>query len=407
MFILHRKREEFAQPANDDVLVYTTNQLNYNDWILDVGEGKWKTNYLSLESAQTIYDFLVSKKEFPSNILPSYDSVVWIASELQYEQYIKNTGKTTSLVATKDAYFIAMGIPEEIYSVECAFHLEGKVVGYLDDIDKHFIRSILYAYRIPLSSVKLVQIPLKEWGNMGKYMASNKVNLIIAHVVPGSPLHGLIKTQYISIMGWGNMDIDRIRMFNPYLAKEDIDLKQLFMTGDLQNSSLVMNREKRGPVIRIKIGMYALTKLSTKETFISRLEITPDVYDPAYRCYGDMSIEQKALCTSPYNQQGDPKNIPTHWDKPCIRDSDCPFFQANTNYKNSRGGCLIGGICEMPTGVLRTAFRTYDDSGIYAPFCYQCSDAECCKRQKRPDYAFPDDLSDRQKAGLPTYVPIV
>ena len=37
------------------------------------------------------------------------------------------------------------------------------------------------------------------------------------------------------------------------------------------------------------------------------------------------------------------------WDKPCLRNEDCPFYKKNMNYPNNFGQC-INGFCEMPLG---------------------------------------------------------
>jgi hypothetical protein len=46
------------------------------------------------------------------------------------------------------------------------------------------------------------------------------------------------------------------------------------------------------------------------------------------------------------------------WDTRCVRDAECPFFQANTQTPNYRGACL-NGYCEMPYGVQPRGFRGY------------------------------------------------
>ena len=403
---------ERFQNAPGDVVVYTTNQLNYNTWIAISGENKWAVQNMTLTATDAIYNHLQTQKRFPSDILPSASQVMWIGSEMDAVRYLKPASKDQA-IAWKDAYFVALGIPEEMFHMECAFNLAGKTIGYLDRIDKHFIQCILLAYRIPLSDVRLVAIPLTEWSDLNRSIRKHNLHMIVTHIVPQNPLHIMIKSQYLSIVGWGRMDIDRIAVFNPYLTKEEVDLKGMFMSGDRKTTALVMDREKRGPVVKVKIGMFALngqTTPPTIESFITRLFVSDDVYDPAYKCYGDISIEQKALCVSPYNQQGDPKRIQTKWDRPCIKNEDCPFYKANKNYANTRGGCLKGGVCEMPTGVLRTAYRMYDATGVYSPFCYGCDDPgdiACCAKQSKPDYAFPNDTKDREKAGLATFVSIV
>ena len=95
------------------------------------------------------------------------------------------------------------------------------------------------------------------------------------------------------------------------------------------------------------------------------------------------------------------------WDKPCEKNTECPFYQVNKNYPNQRGGC-IQGTCEMPINIKRKGLRKFDPS--IPAFCHQC-DREgcvgddcytCCEDQlinkdgkyphlKSPDYMFHND----------------
>lgn len=396
---------------SNNTIVYTDNRLNYDKWIRQIGKNQWQPQSVPLTSMDAMYKYIDNSKSFPKNILPSTSSVAWIASELEYNQFIRQTGEKKVLAST-DAYFVAIGIPEKMYYIECMYEFKGKKIGYMDRMDRHFITTVLLAYRIPKEQVEMVEVPMTEWERLGKYMDAQKIDMIVAHFVQDSYFRLFLKNQYIAVSGWGNIDINRLAVFNPFLSKTELDLKGLFMGGDRNNQALVMDREKNGPVIKMSINMYALTNVQipqVTEEFITRLEISDDMYDPSFRCYGDDNIEQKALCVSPFNAQGDVKRVPTKWDRPCVQDSDCPFFQANKRYPNKRGGCLKGGICEMPTGVLRTAFRTYNAENEYSPFCYQCSDPadkQCCKNQPSPDYVFANDLQERTKAGLPTFVSV-
>jgi hypothetical protein len=48
------------------------------------------------------------------------------------------------------------------------------------------------------------------------------------------------------------------------------------------------------------------------------------------------------------------------WDAPCVKDSDCPFYQANRNYPNEFGGCdKDSGNCQLPVGMTRVGFRAF------------------------------------------------
>jgi hypothetical protein len=110
---------------------------------------------------------------------------------------------------------------------------------------------------------------------------------------------------------------------------------------------------------------------------------------PPYECIGSRG-NSKIECESPYDSEFRPKERGV-WDRYCIKDSDCPFFQKNTNYPNTRGGC-IEGKCEMPMGVKPLGNRYFDIDSV--PMCYNCHNDryDCCSEQKNPDYIFQNDL---------------
>lgn len=100
------------------------------------------------------------------------------------------------------------------------------------------------------------------------------------------------------------------------------------------------------------------------------------------------------------------------WDTEVKDSSECPFFNANKNYPNSRGGLKLDyGYCEIPDGAQLVGFRHIDPNPEYAPMCHNCVDpvsglrykGRCCGEQKNnpnlasPDYAFPGDSSARQE----------
>jgi hypothetical protein len=127
----------------------------------------------------------------------------------------------------------------------------------------------------------------------------------------------------------------------------------------------------------------------------------------SFVCYGDQSIKSKALCDSMFDELGTIKRKRTYWDRPCTIDTECPFFQANRNYMNYRGGC-VDGRCEMPVGIQSVSFRKYDPDS--KPVCHGCKDRSnpyCCEDQKQqslypklrsPDYAFEIDYFERLKS---------
>jgi hypothetical protein len=123
-------------------------------------------------------------------------------------------------------------------------------------------------------------------------------------------------------------------------------------------------------------------------------------YDTRYECYDQPLIKSRGLCESKYDAMGLSPKPEMYWDRRCERNEECPFYQANKNYKNYYGGC-IDGYCQMPVGVKQMSYRKFDPDT--KPFCYGCKDEQnaiCCEEQKdkekypnlkSPDYAFPLD----------------
>ncbi len=105
------------------------------------------------------------------------------------------------------------------------------------------------------------------------------------------------------------------------------------------------------------------------------------------------------------------KKRPGLWAKSrCTTDEECPFFKANQNYPNNRGGCKRDGYCEMPVNVraLTPTIAEYNNQ----PLCYNCANNDrqgidrlkCCEEQMdktkypnlvTPDYMFEDDTNVR------------
>ena len=145
-------------------------------------------------------------------------------------------------------------------------------------------------------------------------------------------------------------------------------------------------------------GNYRVDKQDAKgNAMLKRIDpvLVHDPLDPRYICFTDRNIKIKELCESTRDTTGNPKRgggKADVWDKPCVRDTECPFYQKNTNYKNYRGGCN-NGYCELPLGVKQVAFRFFEGE----PFCHGCpvENPSCCDTQKSPDYAFSLDEYER------------
>lgn len=156
-------------------------------------------------------------------------------------------------------------------------------------------------------------------------------------------------------------------------------------------------------------GLFNVINTTTKQSILKKIkDLEPkspaSKLQPGYLCYNRPDITSKASCESPYDVEGNLKKQKTYWDKPCEKHTECPFYQANKNYDNYRGGC-IDGRCEMPIGIKPASYRQYDkDASI--PWCHNCKGLSplCCEEQKSrskypslkgPDYAFELDEYER------------
>ena len=118
---------------------------------------------------------------------------------------------------------------------------------------------------------------------------------------------------------------------------------------------------------------------------LQRLSDPDPIHDDpaAYVCVGHPMLVNKEQCIRAGGV----------WDRPCVTNEECPFYQANTTYRNYRGGC-IDGSCEMPLGVERIAFRQYKKNNVICNGC-PIGNPFCCAQQLRPAYAFPLDYFER------------
>lgn len=301
-------------------------------------------------------------------------------------------------------YFVALVDVAKAIQLDCSYNFVGKRIGVIDRPDELFVKAIVKGFRLPPEKVHIEQVAVERWGRLEEEL--KRLDVIVCYLVPGSPFHKLLQSQELSVMGFGKLNADRIRLFYPYVTMEDVTLKTVLL--DTPGSALrIMDRENTTSLPSMKMAFLKIVDI--QEGFVTRLEFSEDAFDPSFRCFGDLSIEQKELCESKYDVMGNPKLLRTVWDRPCQKNEDCPFFKANKNYNNSRGGCDKDGFCEFPVGVKRVAYTQYDDKGPFAPFCYQCSDPDdpkCCEKQKgswalvSPDYAFANDTRARKKAGF-------
>jgi hypothetical protein len=133
-------------------------------------------------------------------------------------------------------------------------------------------------------------------------------------------------------------------------------------------------------------GLYEVVTLGTKKSVLRLIPPPPPPsYEDKYVCVGDPSKNTKASC------EANPKNV---WDRPCVTNTECPFYQSNVYYRNYRGGC-IDGTCEMPVGVKVRGFRYAENKDD--ALCHGCpiDNLKCCKTQRLPNYAFTMDRHER------------
>lgn len=202
-------------------------------------------------------------------------------------------------------------------------------------------------------------------------------------------------------------------------AKDNIDgfydnkSNKFFITGN-KIDTFVLTRD-----MKVKLrnqdrdeenGDYVVISVNELETTLKKNTEKPIVENPykdiRYECYGKKHIKIAGLCESKYDQTGlKPKPV-YQWDRRCEKNEECPYYQANKNYKNYFGGC-IDGFCQMPLGTKQISYRQVDSE--MKPMCHNCQDPLnpfCCEEQKdrkiyprlcSPDYAFALDSYERWK----------
>ncbi len=162
--------------------------------------------------------------------------------------------------------------------------------------------------------------------------------------------------------------------------------KQIFVKNLKMNNSLKINTLK-------EINFF---KEKNKEKKINNEYLK-------YKCFGNNGFN-KSTCNS-FSFETGRKGV---WDKPCLKNDECPFYKKNKNYPNSRGGCK-NGYCEFPLNIKRLGYKKYDKK--IKPFCHNCKLEKClgddcytcCEKQesdkikynflKSPNYIFQNDLN--------------
>jgi hypothetical protein len=276
-----------------------------------------------------------------------------------------------------------------------------KALAYVSMTDYLFIQAFLKAYRQDISKITLIKLSTDDLKS-----GSVKFDYLFTYVVIDSNYMSFLKEQKYFINGFDDVDIHRIKPFYPFINEYYGNIRELFNKNpnDRKYDVYLSNKKTLIPAMSLDI-------VKSVENFITRLKMPDDYleavdknYDKAnnvgnYGCYGNDKITNKFECDSLYKYDGSNKDYYSKWDKKCSQNEECPYYKANKNYPNDRGGCN-DGFCELPVGVKRVGFKKYIDTDVNSPLCYNCSDTtsyDCCANIEdnngNTDYVFENDFS--------------
>jgi hypothetical protein len=117
------------------------------------------------------------------------------------------------------------------------------------------------------------------------------------------------------------MDLNRIKLFYPFVIASDIRLNNIF-----KKEVLALSIDKSDDMLIPSMRYIYIDNIdiiydinNVTETFITRLDLDIDALDPAYMCYGEETNQNKGMCNSAYDINGEIKNKFTVWDKKCFK----------------------------------------------------------------------------------------
>lgn len=428
-----RLNERFAPDSTAlqrHTAVFCDNILNHITWIGDYGVAR------SISNPEVFADIALQAEGLPTELTKGARNILAVLDPLDRSRLYADS--VTVVGTAPKGYFIQLTSQAVAHASDCTIEWRGHRIGYMEPAGRNFIQAVLKGYRIPKEEVQLESINVFEWDRLAELLGPNgRVDRIIAYVIPSSPFHGLIKRQDVVAQGFAKLDADRVRAFYPWakLVKgtsvntptKTFPLQYLIVDPVPAARAFVLPKDADSDILEMSMEVVSLEgsppegllqpqpqPSNAPEGFISRLEIPEGTYDPTYKCFGEANTDSKALCESAFDVIGRPKPIdpdnpfrpPPSWDRPCVRDTDCPYFNSEGG---GRGGCKPGGMCELPVGVRRTGFRTTDTSDPikFAPFCYGCNDPTdpgCCARQYEAEYVFPNDTDARKAADKPFFL---
>lgn len=287
------------------------------------------------------------------------DAAITNASPSTFVVAYPPDGINGDTLATTKGYFVCLASLKTAFKIDCGYDLGGMRVGYFDRADIQFINALISGYRMDRSQITI--IPLSDPAILGR-MWDVDVDIVITCIVPFSPFHFTLMQQRVSCMGFNNLDIDRINVFYTDIVLEKIQMSSLFYNG-AQSAVLAREEDTRLPVISVNL-MKVVPKPPPTFSLDAFIDLDPRTLDPSYHCYGDPSVDIRALCESKYDVIGQVKHYLSTWDQPCVTNTNCPFYDSG----QQRGGCKKTGECEFPVAVRRLGFKKYDASGVNAPF---------------------------------------
>jgi hypothetical protein len=281
---------------------------------------------------------------------------------------------TKAEAAAAKGYFVILASPDTVFQSvnEALLNFDGKTIGYYDQVDLNFINAVISGYRMNPENIHLVRLQYSDIDTLSDRMTgpdaspNGDIDMIITFIIPHSPFHQHLQTQRVSAMGFANLDIDRVHVFQPDVKLERIKLRTLFRERpepDADASGMRQASDTQLPYLYATVVRVPAPVPVTTETFISNLDLNNEKMDPSYNCYGDPTIDIRALCESAYDAVGQPKT-PGIWDHMCVSNEDCPFY----DLVSGRGGCKADGSCEFPQGVKRLSYHKYDSTGVNRPF---------------------------------------
>lgn len=245
--------------------------------------------------------------------------------------------------------------------------------------DKNFNKPV---YFIEISLYREADLYLNTFSYIGYIDENNKI--MIVHV------------EFIGINS-----TDNVLMAKGY---DNNDIKQEIINYNFSNKS-VMEKDPDAIV--------SLTKKYQEEFKLKNQYACFNLnYNPSLKNEPLLQYYSRESCESGVDPYGRKKSYGV-FDKPCEKDEECPYYKLNQNYDNNFGKC-INGKCELPINMENIGYHYYKTDKAKLPLCYNCDSTKfeavtlldtCCEKQfdkelypflKSPDYAFKDDIVERQ-----------